>query len=55
MYADATKVRLQPGKADEGIELWRNTLLPELRQHEGLRGDLVMGDSETDKGLEITL
>jgi heme-degrading monooxygenase HmoA len=55
MYVNVAKGRLQPDKTEEAIELWRNTLLPELRQHEGFRGLLVMGERQTGEGLSITL
>ena len=55
MYVSVAKGRLQPGRTEESIALWRNTLLPELRQHEGFRELLLMGDRLTGEGLSITL
>ena len=55
MHADVAKGHLHPDRTEEGIELWRNSLVEELRQHEGFKGMVLMGDRDTGENVAITL
>lgn len=55
MHVSVSKGRLRPDKTEEAIELWRNSLVPELQQHEGFKGVLLMGDHDTGEVMSITL
>ncbi len=55
MHANVAKGHLQPDRTEEGIELWRDSLLGELRHHEGFEGMVLMGDRETGENVSITL
>jgi len=55
MHARVITALLEPGKLDEGIQLFRQVLLPTTRQHEGFHSTLVLTDPLGNKGVAITL
>jgi heme-degrading monooxygenase HmoA len=55
MYARVITVQYQPGKIDEGIQIYRESILPETRQLKGYKGAMAMVDRSTDKAISITL
>lgn len=55
MYARVGTVQYQPGKQDEGIQLYRESILPEARQQRGFKGAMGLVDRSTGKAISITL
>ena len=55
MYARASTFHTRPGKTNEDVELFRESVLPLTRQQQGFKGVLYLTDASNDKGLMITL
>ncbi len=55
MHARVATVQYQPGKMDEGIQLYRESMLPETRQQRGFKGAMGLVDRSTGKSILITL
>ena len=55
MHARVTIAQYHPGKADEGMQLYRESILPAARQQRGFKGALGLLDRSTGKGMSITL
>ena len=55
MFANVSRVRLQPGKMEEGPTFWQQTILPVLKQLQGFRGLIVLGDPQSNKGMALLL
>jgi heme-degrading monooxygenase HmoA len=55
MHARVVTAQYQSGKLDEGIQLYRESVLPEARQQRGFKGALALVDRSTDKAISITL
>ena len=55
MHARLIIGQYRPGKADEGMQLYRESILPEARQQRGFKGALGLVDRSTGKGMSITL
>jgi len=55
MHARVGTIQFQPGKLDEGIQIYRESILPEARQQSGFKGAMGLVDRSTGKSLSITL
>jgi heme-degrading monooxygenase HmoA len=55
MHARLVIAQYRSGKADEGMQMYRESVLPEARQQRGFKGALALLDRSTGKGLSITL
>jgi heme-degrading monooxygenase HmoA len=55
MHARISHVAGSPENADQGIESFRNTTLPEVKSQQGNRGAILLIDRATGKGMAITL
>ena len=47
MHARIGKAELEPGRMDEAVTIWREQVMPRLRQQPGFRGALFLGDGRT--------
>jgi len=54
MYARMITVQYQPGKIDEGVQIYREALTV-TRQQPGFKGVLGLIDRSANKGISITL
>ena len=54
-YARVTTTMAKPEVFDQGPAIWRERVLPNLKQADGFRGVLVLGDRKTGKSITITL
>ena len=54
MYARVVTGQFQPGKLDEAIALFRDSVIAEIKQQQGFKGALLLRDSNTGKGITIT-
>lgn len=55
MYARVTIVQVIPGKLDETIGIYRDSVVPAARQLKGCQGVYLFTDRNTGKGISITL
>ena len=55
MYARIVTGQYQPGKIDEGLQIYLNSVLPAARQQPGYKGALGLGDRTTGKAIAIGL
>jgi len=55
MYARVSMGPTVPGKADEIIGIYRDSVVPACTQQKGFKGLYVLTDRKTGKGLTISL
>ena len=55
MNARVTLVQALPGKLDEAISVYRDSVAPAAKQQQGCNGVYLLTDRETGKGISITL
>lgn len=55
MYTRLTYSQLVPGKTDHAISVWRDKVVPVLKQEKGFKGAYLVGDRGTGKGVTITM
>ena len=55
MHARAVTVQIQPGKIDEAIAIYRDSVMPAAKQQKGFKGAWLLTDRNTGKGLSVTL
>lgn len=55
MYARVTNVQFQPGKLDEAVQTYRESILPAARQQQGFKGGLFLTDQSSNKAISISL
>jgi heme-degrading monooxygenase HmoA len=55
MYARVFTSQLNAGKGDEAVAIWREKVAPITKKSKGFKGAYLIGDSETGKGMTITM
>ena len=55
MYARVITFQYQPGKIDEALQIFRESVLPEMRQQAGFQGATMLADRGNNKVVGITL
>ncbi len=55
MYARVVTTQYQPGKLDEGLHIFRESVLPELKQQAGFQGITLLLDRSNNKMAGISL
>ncbi len=55
MNARVTLVQTLPGKVDEAIKIYRDSVVPAARQQKGFKGLYLLTDRGASKGISITL
>ena len=55
MYARVTIVQIQPGKIDEAIRIYRDSVVPAAKQQKGYKGIYLLTDRNTGKGISVAL
>jgi heme-degrading monooxygenase HmoA len=55
MYARVTTTQMQPGKTEEAIRIYRDSVLPAAKQQQGFKGVFLLTDPNTGKGVSISL
>jgi heme-degrading monooxygenase HmoA len=53
MYARIATVQIQPGKLDEAIRIFRDSVVPAARQQKGFKSIVLLTDRNTGKGISI--
>ena len=55
MYARVTIVRVLPGKMDEAIGIFRDSVVPAAEKQKGHKGHYLLTERESGKGISISL
>jgi quinol monooxygenase YgiN len=55
MHARVTTIQAQPGKLDEAIPLYQQSVIPAAQQQPSFRSTTLMSDRVSGKGMTITL
>ncbi len=55
MHAGVNYVQIQPGKIDEAVSIWQNSVLPATSLQKGAKGSLILIDRSTGKAIFIGL
>ncbi|MGO8949321.1 MAG: antibiotic biosynthesis monooxygenase family protein [Ktedonobacterales bacterium] len=55
MYARVTTVQIQPGKIDEAIRIYEDSVVPAAKQQAGFRNTMLITDRASGKGMAITV
>jgi heme-degrading monooxygenase HmoA len=55
VHAGVVSVQIKPGKAEEAVRIYQDSVVPELRQMRGFEGGYVLTNAETGKGYIIGL
>ena len=55
MFARVSTAQTTPDSWDESLAIWREQVLPRLRQQQGFKGIVVFGDRKTNKAGSVTL
>ena len=55
MYARVTLVQVLPGKADEAIGIFRDSVVPAAKEQKGHRGHYLLTERKSGKSISISL
>ena len=55
MYARVVNIQLQPGKTNEGVSIYQDSVVPAAKQQKGFKSALLLTDANSSKGFSITL
>jgi heme-degrading monooxygenase HmoA len=55
MNARVTIVQILPGKIDEAISVYRDSVVPAAKQQKGYKGVYLLTDRNTGKGISVAL
>lgn len=55
MFARVTHVQSKPGKLDEVVALFQDSVMPLLKRQQGFNSSLLLTDPATGKGMSITV
>ena len=55
MHPRIIRSQIVPESTEESLAIWREQVMPLVRQQPGFRGAYVLGDRETGAGVTITL
>ena len=55
MHAQVVRVQVQPGKADEAIAIFKDSVTPAARLQKGFKGNYLFVDRSTNKGIGLSL
>ena len=54
MYTRVTTVQIQPGKIDEAIRIYQDSVVPAVKQQAGFQSTMLITDRASGKGMAIT-
>lgn len=54
MFARMTIIQANPERIDEGIKIYRNSVVPEARKQKGFRGACLLVDRAGGKSISVT-
>jgi len=55
MQARVVTIQTQPGKTEEAIRIYRDSVIPAAKQQKGFKSALLLTDPGTGKGISVTL
>ena len=55
MNARVVTFQLHPGKTEEAVRIYRDSIVPAAKQQQGFKGARLLTDSNTGKGISISL
>ncbi len=55
MHAGVNHVQIQPGKMNEAIAIFRDSVIPAVSQQQGNRGSILLTDPNTNKAIAVAL
>ena len=55
MFARVVTVQVQPGKTDEAVQIYQDSVVPAGKQQKGHAGYILLADRNTGKGISIGL
>ncbi len=55
MHVRAATVQVLPGKTQEAIDIYNNSVVPAAKAQKGFQGAYLMTDASSGKGLSITV
>ena len=55
MHARVATVQVQPGKTQEAIDIYKNSVVPAAKEQKGFQGAYLMTDASSGKALSITV
>ena len=55
MHARVVTFQLHPGKTEEAVRIYRDSIVPAAKQQPGFKGARLLTDSNTGKGISISL
>ena len=55
MYARVMIGTMKPGRMDEGVSIYRDSIVPAGKEQKGFKGALFLTDSKTNKAISISL
>ena len=55
MHAAVNYVEVQPGKMNEAVAIFRDSVAPVVRQQQGNRGAILLTDPNTNKAIVVGL
>ena len=54
MFSRLVTLQLQPGKTEEAVRMYRDSVIPAAKKQHGFKGAMLLTDSTTGKGYSIT-
>ena len=55
MHARVATVQVQPGKTQEAIDIYKNSVVPAAKTQKGFQGAYLMTDASSGKAISITV
>ena len=55
MHVRVTAVQIQPGRVDEAIRLYQESVVPAAKQQRGFRSTMLVTDRASGKGMSFTV
>ncbi len=55
MWARLGVVQVQPGRMDEFVQIFRDSMVPPARAQKGFKGVMVLTDRQTNKAIGMSL
>ena len=55
MYAQVVRIQIQPGRVNQGVAIFRDSVLPAARQQKGFKNAYLLIDRKTDKAIGFSL
>ena len=54
MYARTVTIQLQPGRTEEAVSIYRDSVIPAAKKQHGFKSALLLTDSTSGKAFSVT-